>query len=147
MARQHRITALLLGSLTIAAVSAQTPSLTLDQARTKLTGGSSKEWVLVRVESFMGGGAQRKCRQGETYTFHAKGTVTHKRCVDGQWQENTEPWSLSDLDELDRELAIGQQRFLLLLRDTAAEEQARLRTRSRDKVIPSVDQILRYERD
>ena len=128
-----------------ASVFAETLTQSLEEARLKLTGDTSKEWVLVRVERFMG--VRTECRQGETYTFHADHTVTYKLCVDGQWEETSETWSLNDIDELDRELVIGENRFILLFRDTEGEEQARLRTRSSDKTVPSVDKILRYELD
>jgi len=124
---------------------ADVTTLSLDETRQKLSGKTSKEWVLVRVEAFMG--VQAECRQGETYTFHSDNTVTHRRCEDGHWKVTTETWSLNDMDELDRELVIGDQRYLLLLRDTADEEQLRLRTRSSDKTTPSLDKLLKHELD
>ncbi len=132
---------LLCGSL----ASADSTSLSLVESRQKLTGNVSKEWVLERVEKFMG--ANQQCRQGEAYNFNSNETVDHGRCVNGRWIENTLPWTLRDADDLDRELTIGDTTYVLLFRDVGDEEQMRLRVRAGEKTTPSVDKILRHELD
>ena len=120
-------------------------SMSVQQAQTKLVGGGSKEWILVSVEIFLDRGGQ--CKQGKTYTFNKDSTVTIKRCVDGTWECTRVTWSLSDKNDLDRVLKIGDEEFLITFRNKGKEENLRLRKRPAHKVETTKDIVLRHRVD
>ena len=120
-------------------------SMSLKQAETKLVGEGSKEWILISVIIFLDRG--RQCKQGETYTFNKDSTVTIKRCVNGTWGSTRVTWSLSDKNDLDRVLKIGEEEYLIAFRNKGKEENLRLRRRSAHKMETTKDIVLRYRLD
>jgi len=102
----------------------------LASARAELTGPTANEWVLTKIEMFMGVG--NHCQQGEALRFLATQQVVTESCVAGLMTTRTVPWSLRTNGALDPVLTFNGSDYLLFFHDEGRKHYMRLRRRGAD---------------
>ena len=120
---------------------ARCPGCCFPKRKKKLVGNGSKKWVVVREETYLRRG--KDCPQ-DTYTFNANHTATIERCFKGTLEKARVPWSMSDIDKMDRELKIEYEAYLMRFLDKPGEEWLRLRIRPRRSGSWTYEKILRH---
>ena len=122
--------------------------LTVEEAKKRLTGGESKEWVFKRFENILG--RTDACKEGEIWQFLSKGQVEIRKCIEKQIDRKTIKWKLQKKSDLDLTITIGDQEYTILFKPLKAEsklEEMRFRIISAEKTTYTVDRHFTHERD
>jgi hypothetical protein len=122
-----------------------TAATLIEEATTKLTGGSSREWVFKQIRTSMGPG--EACSQGETYRFASDRSLTIEQCVDGKINKTAKTWSMEQSGPLDIVIEISGTPFILMFRDAGTTHFMRLRTPAESKLDPTTDREFRLSED
>jgi hypothetical protein len=116
----------------------------LDSLRIILAGPNKKEWFAEPWQTIMGSTTTKKCKGGESYIFHKDGQLEHTKCVDGNFEKKSMPWSISR-ESNDNLLHIGNIVYQIRRKINSADE-IQLRRLEGVKRIPSLKVILKYEK-
>lgn len=122
--------------------------LTVEEAKRRLTGGYSKEWVFKRFKHILR--TNGSCKEGEIWQFHSKGQVEIRECIKQQIVRKTKKWKLKKESDLDLKITIGDTKYTIRFLPSKAKsecEEMRLRIISPEKTTYTVDRYFTYERD
>lgn len=99
----------------------------------KLTGDSTRTWVLVALQVFLGPGD--RCKKGEVYRFSSDKTLEIDRCENGRLKVVKDHWFLTRKGPIDVELHYGPNWGLVLF--GADGRTMRLQQVTADKLHPT----------
>jgi hypothetical protein len=117
----------------------------LAQAKKRLAGEVSRDWVFQQVRTIMG--AADRCTQGEVFRFQTDGTLTAERCVEGRLARETRRWALERESPYDLRLTIDGEPSTVLFKTETGAQLMILRKRSDSKTAPTVDREFRLSQD
>lgn len=137
--------ALLLAAASLGTAARADPVTDLQEARTALTGTSSRAWVKERVVVSMGGG--NRCTAGETYAFRSNGTVDIVICTDHVLVKRNVPWTLVSAPPIDVNLRFDGRVYQLSFGGTAKAPKMRWRKLGQVKPDPTTDIYLGLSKD
>ncbi len=122
------------------------PAVPQDDPEERLTGGSSRAWVLQRFVQPAGPGSA--CSSGKIYTFAVTHDLIVSRCTNGQIVPSHYTWSISGRDAGDPTLMIdGMGAFLLSFhRPGAGTYRMRLRAKGTAQT-PGIDEEFSLDED
>jgi hypothetical protein len=120
--------------------AAHAQATAIEEAKQKLTGGSSRVWVHQKTVTMMGTSGER-CTAGRLYRFAAGGSVlTIIECVDGKMVKSSHSWALSQTSPIDIILTIdGTKSYQLRFFDEGERHTLRLRDDVGPKTAPTTD--------
>jgi len=95
------------------------------QAAQKLSGGSSRRWIIKPLAGFLGPGSH--CSGGDTYTFFADYKVRHDECMSHSIRETNLTWRVLPQANQENIIEIGQQEYEIRFKEDERSVYARLR--------------------
>lgn len=117
----------------------------LGEAERKLSGGSSRQWVLNGTRTFLG----TRCENGMVYTFQEANNqkqLQRKVCKNGKWVVDRTTWKLVREGNLDTVLVLGNKgKYYIKFLEKEGQELLRLRAYGKNNATETIDLYFHYE--
>jgi hypothetical protein len=118
------------------------PGVPLNEIEGRLTGGGVRTWVFQQEVVTMGGSDD--CTQGDVFRFAADHSVIQEVCEKGKLRKDKRSWKFTGEGPLDVALTIGEEKYLVLFKQSGEGWLMRLRKPSDSKTQPTDDKEYRY---